>query len=195
MRPRLLFASGSALVAVVVAAAAFAFLWPSESRSFDLGPLDQFAPGTVTTYNLRGGVPVLSPDGRVHTNAAFHVVRLEDGEIRALSSKDPHLGCAVPWRPDFEWDGETGFFRNPCRGETYDIAGRRVFGPAPRDLDRFGVEIENGRVVVDLGDVTRGPRPSGPAATNATPAATATPQASRSHHRRPCRPAACGTRR
>ncbi len=138
MRPRLLFASGSALVAVVVAAAVFAFLWPSESRSFNLGTLDQFAPGTVTTYNLRGGVPVLSPDGHVQTNAAFHVVRLEDGEIRALSSKDPHLGCAVPWRPDFERDGETGFFRNPCHGETYDMAGNRVFGPSPRDLDRFG---------------------------------------------------------
>jgi nitrite reductase/ring-hydroxylating ferredoxin subunit len=177
MRPRLLLAGGLALVAVVVAAAAFAFLWPRESRSFDLGPLDQFAPGTVTTYNLRGGVPVLSPDGRVHTNEAFHVVRFKDGEIRALSSKDPHLGCAVPWRPDFEWDGETGFFRNPCHGETFDMAGNRVFGPSPRGLDRFGVEIENGRVVVDLDDVTRGSRPSLASATDATPAATATPQA------------------
>lgn len=183
-RRRLLLAGALLLVAAIFAVATLAFLWPRESRSFDLGSLEQFAPGTVTTYNLRNGVPTLSPDGRVITNEAFHIVRLEDGDVRALSSKDPHLGCAVPWQPDFTFDGRQGWFRNPCHGETYDIAGNHVFGPGPRGLDRFGVEIESGRVIVDLDELTLGPsRARVPSTddTTPTPAATATPQTSTPH--------------
>jgi Rieske Fe-S protein len=156
--------------------ATLAFLWPNDTRTFDLAPLDFFAPGTVTSYNLRDGVPVISLDGSLRTNRAFHIVRLSDGDIRALSSKDQHLGCAVPWRPDYEWEGTTGLFLNPCHGETFDIAGNRVFGPSPRGLDRFAVTIENGRVVVDLSDVTLGPRTPAPPSSGA-PASMATPQA------------------
>jgi Rieske Fe-S protein len=164
------------LFAVGVVVATVAFLWPSGTRTFDLAPLDFFAPGTVTSYNLHEGVPVISLDGRVQTNRGFHIVRLPDGEIRALSSKDPYLGCPVPWVPDFEFDGKTGFFRDPCHLETFDMAGDRVFGPGPRGLDRFAVTIENGRVVVDLNDVTLGSRTPAPPLSGA-PASTATPQA------------------
>ena len=154
-------------VGFATASARAAFLWPSSSRTFDL------APGTVTSYNLHDGVPVVSLDGSLVSNRVFHIVRLPDGEIRALSSKDPHLGCAVPWRPDFEFVNETGFFRDPCHLETFDMAGDRVYGPATRGLDRFAVTIENDRVVVDLSDMTLGSRSPAPPLSGAT----ATPQA------------------
>ena len=75
-----------------------------------------------------------------------------------LLDKDPHLGCAVPYRPDFVWDGRPGWFRNPCHGETFDMAGQRVFGPSPRGLDRIAIEVRDGAVYVDPNAITRGLR-------------------------------------
>lgn len=111
----------------------------------DAGSVDDFAPASVTTFEEN----------------RFHLVRLEGGEFLALYWTDPHLGCTVPWRPDFEFQGKRGFFRNPCHGETYDIAGHRVFGPSPRDLDRYEVKIEGSRVLVDTSQLICGFSTSG----------------------------------
>jgi hypothetical protein len=48
---------------------------------FAAGPVDRFAPGSVTAF----------PDGR------FYLVRLEDGAFLALHRECTHLGCTVPW--------------------------------------------------------------------------------------------------
>ena len=85
------------------------------------------------------------------------LVKQESGEVLALSQRDPHLGCTVPWRPDFEFQGRRGWFRNPCHGETYDLAGVCHFGPCPRGLDRFPVRVRDGRVQVDMEHVVAGP--------------------------------------
>ena len=63
----------------------------------------------------------------------------------------------MPYRPTFRFNNSDGWFRNPCHGETYDMAGQRVFGPAPRGLDRIAIEIDGDRVIVDLRDIRRGP--------------------------------------
>jgi cytochrome b6-f complex iron-sulfur subunit len=68
----------------------------------------------------------------------------------------------VPWKPTFVWpDPATGaprqgWFRCPCHGSTYTDAGIRVFGPAPRSLDTMALTVENGRVIVDTGNITSG---------------------------------------
>lgn len=87
----------------------------------------------------------------------FHVVRLDSGEVLALSARDPHLGCTVPYRPSLIYNGREGWFHNPCHREIYDLAGYRVFGPQPRGLDRFHVEVVAGRVTVDLSRLQPGP--------------------------------------
>lgn len=87
----------------------------------------------------------------------FYIVKLEPGEFLALYQKDPHLGCTVEWRADFEFQGTMGWFRNPCHGETYDIEGNTVFGPQPRGLDRFPVEVAGGQVRVDTSRLICGP--------------------------------------
>lgn len=79
----------------------------------------------------------------------------------ALYQKDPRLGCTVPWRPDFEFLGRKGWFRNPCHGQTYDLDGNCVFGPCIRGLDRFPVRVKDGRVQVNVEQVIHGP-PLGP---------------------------------
>jgi cytochrome b6-f complex iron-sulfur subunit len=83
-----------------------------------------------------------------------------EGAYLALWRKCPHLGCTIPWAPSFAFtdplDGQnvTGWFRCPCHGSTYSDAGRRVFGPAPRSMDAFALQIAaDGTMTVDLGVV------------------------------------------
>jgi nitrite reductase/ring-hydroxylating ferredoxin subunit len=167
---RLVFGVALVLVLGVGLVAGAVFLWPSgtgDDLRFNLGSLSYFPPGTVTTFVRRSDVPV--PVGSRAAAAepgesssrqvpgTFHIVRLPDGELLALSAHDPHLGCTVPYRPTFRFNGSDGWFRNPCHGETYDMAGYRVFGPSPRGLDRFAVEVRDGNVHVDLGDLSKGP--------------------------------------
>ena len=87
--------------------------------------------------------PVRNQEGR------FWLVKLESGEIIALSQRSTHLGCTVPWRPDFEFQGRKGWFRDPCSGTTWDVDGRIMFGPAPRSMDRYRVDVRGDRVFVD----------------------------------------------
>ena len=134
--PTMLLAGLGALAAVLL------FTWPQDASGptrFDVGAVDSFSVGSVTTVE----------------EGAFHLVRLDDATFVALSWIDSHLGCMVPWKADFVFpdpatgQDKRGWFRNPCHGETYDITGRRVFGPAPRDLDRYLVSIVGDRVFVN----------------------------------------------
>lgn len=104
-----------------------------------------------------GDAPVRIPEGR------FFLVNLEPGitpngeetpgGLIALWQKCPHLGCTVPWRPDFTYGGRTGWFRCPCHGSTFTKEGGiLVFGPSSRPMDRFHLEVqEDGSLVVDVG--------------------------------------------
>lgn len=82
---------------------------------------------------------------------------MEAGVV-ALYQKCVHLGCRVPWCSSSQW------FECPCHGSKYNRVGEKVGGPAPRGLDRFGVSVNNGNVVIDTGKVLQGP----PIGTNTT---------------------------
>jgi cytochrome b6-f complex iron-sulfur subunit len=133
-----------AVAAVVVTVIAFA--WPTgvkveRARWVDAGTVDALAVNEPVRDAEHG----------------IWLVKQESGEVLALSQRDPHLGCTVPWRPDFEFQSRRGWFRNPCHGETYDLAGVCHFGPCPRGLDRFPVRVRDGRVQVDMEHVVAGP--------------------------------------
>ncbi len=89
---------------------------------------------------------------------------VEEGAILALYHKCVHLGCTVPWRPEFTYLDDrpgvgasySGWFRCPCHGSTYTFGGVRVFGPAPRSLDTFAISNANGTLMVDTGKITLG---------------------------------------
>lgn len=100
---------------------------------FTAGPLDRFAPGTVTAF----------PAGK------FYLARLEDGGLLALHRECTHLGCTVPWSPAEQR------FVCPCHASSFDLTGRVLSPPATRPLDTLPVRIENGIVKVDLGRRTR----------------------------------------
>ena len=148
-RPRIVIGVAVLAASLVLGAGMLAlflsFAWP-EGVVHTETPAPFFA-GRVDDFSI--GEPVTFPD------CMCHVVKKPDGSFLALYWKDPHMGCIVPWRENFEFtdprDGsyKTGWFRNPCHGETYDRYGTRVFGPSPRDLDRFPVQVLNGKVYVD----------------------------------------------
>ena len=97
------------------------------------GPVDRFAPGSVTAF----------PEGR------FYLARLEDGGFLALDRTCTHLGCAVPWVASQKR------FVCPCHASAFDIRGDVLSPPAPRALDLLPVRIENGIVKVETGRPVR----------------------------------------
>jgi cytochrome b6-f complex iron-sulfur subunit len=115
------------------------------------GSVDQFPPGSKT-QNAEG---------------KFWLVNLTEEQggpgFLALWWKCPHLGCTVPYRDTFSFpdpatgQDKRGWFRCPCHGPTYNDAGVRVFGPAPRSMDRMALTIDaSGRISVNTGSIAKG---------------------------------------
>jgi nitrite reductase/ring-hydroxylating ferredoxin subunit len=70
------------------------------------------------------------------------LIRLDDGEYRALTSVCTHMGCNVRYLPSVQqiWC--------PCHKGIYNVNGGVVSGPPPRPLKRYLVDISNGEVLV-----------------------------------------------
>ena len=76
-----------------------------------------------------------------------------DAGLMALWQKCVHLGCRVP-----ECASSQGF-ECPCHGSKYNYHGEYDSGPAPRNLDRFALEVDGqGNLIVDTGTVLETPR-------------------------------------
>ncbi len=117
------------------------FLYLSEARAW------------VTEYPK----DALSKASPVYGNQAPVYAGMEAGVV-ALYQKCPHLGCRVPECKSSQW------FECPCHGSQYNRVGEKKGGPAPRGMDRFGVAVNNGVLVIDTGAVFGGP----PIGTNTT---------------------------
>ena len=133
------------------------FLYPRNVKGFG-APVPA---GNVKDF-AKGAEPKAFSEGQ------FWLVNLDPAEARpggsggaagliALWRKCPHLGCTVPWRQTFDYEGDKGWYRCPCHGSTYTKTGIRVFGPAPRSMDTMKVEIDAaGNITVQTGAITPG---------------------------------------
>jgi cytochrome b6-f complex iron-sulfur subunit len=135
------------LVLGLQAAIAFiVFFWPRKLGTF--GGLVPVGPPSDFQVN----------DVKYFVDGKFYLVRLQEG-FMALYQKCVHLGCTVPWRPEFEWPYEgqvvKGLFRCPCHGSTYLPNGQIIFGPAPRPLDYMQITLVDGRLVVNTGAIKK----------------------------------------
>ena len=120
-------------------------------------PPRYFSEGTCYLVHLQPGEGTFDGD-----NPALRPAGAERGGVLALYHACTHLGCHLPWRPQFAFDGQEGWFRCPCHGATYTKAGVRVFGPAPRDMDRRHFRVAaDGAVLIDVSMVERGQCRSG----------------------------------
>lgn len=144
-------------------AASIGFLWPTVSGGFGskikAGKLDEIvseinatkvplylasARTWITTYPAAA----LPKAEAAYTGAVLD--GMKEGVV-ALYQKCVHLGCRVPWCKSAQW------FECPCHGSRYNRVGEKKGGPAPRGLDRFGVEIDGGFILVDTKKIIQGP--------------------------------------
>ena len=133
------------------------YLYPRNVQGFG-GPVPA---GNVADYE-KGADPVANSEGQ------FWIANMDPAETReggsdgadgllALWRKCPHLGCTVPWRGTFSFQGSEGWYRCPCHASTYTKTGIRVFGPAPRSMDTMAIEIDDaGNITVQTGSITPG---------------------------------------
>ena len=151
---RITFWSGLGAGLLAFAASLVDFLYPRGITGFGsvvaAGTVAQFPAGTKTQI----------------FEGHFWLVNLTEEQggpgFLALWWKCPHLGCTVPWRDNFTFVdpgtglAKQGWFRCPCHGSTYNDAGVRVFGPAPRSMDHMELTINGGAISVNTGAITKG---------------------------------------
>jgi len=92
------------------------------------GAASDFAPGTSAIVKF-GRKPVI-------------LIRMDDGEFRALSATCTHLDCTVQFR------SEKRDIWCACHNGVYDLRGQNVSGPPPRPLAPYAVNIVDGDVVI-----------------------------------------------
>jgi cytochrome b6-f complex iron-sulfur subunit len=153
-------------------AAVLAFLWKGSSGGFGskitVGPVEDVIDqvrankGFLYVPQARAWVTEYPKEAIAKARAVYGaqssvMAGIESGVI-ALYQKCPHLGCRVPECASSQW------FECPCHGSSYNRVGEKKAGPAPRGMDRFGVSVNNGVLVIDTGSVFGGP----PIGTNTT---------------------------
>jgi cytochrome b6-f complex iron-sulfur subunit len=145
--------------------AVVAFLWPRAGGGFgskvNVGRLDDLIvqirseKGFVYKPEARTWLTAYPADALPKARAAYgklpSVLAGMEAGLVALYQKCPHLGCRVPECKSSQW------FECPCHGSQYNRAGEKKAGPAPRGMDRFGIAVNNGNVIVDTGIVFNGP--------------------------------------
>ena len=107
------------------------YLYPratADVAEVKVGPAADLAPGSARFVKL-GAKPVL-------------VMRLADGQLRALSASCTHLNCTVQFRK------EQSDIWCACHDGHYDLSGKNVSGPPPRPLTPLVAEVRDGDVWV-----------------------------------------------
>lgn len=138
-----------------------AFFWPRLTGGFgsdvDAGAVNDLAAQTVNPDGTIG--PVFVPEARAYVVPApdplpeqFQDQSLEAGGFMALFQRCVHLGCRVPWC------ATSIGFECPCHGSKYNSIGEYNAGPAPRNLDRFVVELRENRFIIRTGTIIETPR-------------------------------------
>lgn len=72
------------------------------------------------------------------------LVRLPDGNYKALSAKCTHMGCTVQFEPSGD------FFLCECHGSEFNINGGVLRGPATLPLPQYVVTISGDKIFVSV---------------------------------------------
>lgn len=139
-----------------------AFMWPKLKGGFgadiDAGAVPDLLLATRTPSG--GVVPAFIPEARAYVvpvddknlSRQFKDKGVAAGGLMALYQRCVHLGCRVPWCVTSQG------FECPCHGSKYDGIGEYFGGPAPRNLDRFEVEVIDDRFIIHTGSIFQSPR-------------------------------------
>lgn len=134
------------------------FLWPRLSGGFgsdiDVGAVSDIQAEVIQSDGSI--LPKFVPEARAYivpfseadlSRSQFGGLPVVVGGLSALFQRCVHLGCRVPWCETSQG------FECPCHGSKYNYAGEYEAGPAPRNLDRFEVTEESGRMIVKTGTI------------------------------------------
>ncbi len=162
-----------------------AFFWPKLTGGFgadiDAGPVSDLQSQVFTPAG--GVLPLFIPEARAYLvpapdqlSAQFEGQSVSTDGLMALYMRCVHLGCRVPWCAPSQG------FECPCHGSRYNAIGEYFGGPAPRNLDRFVVENQGGRLIIRTGSIIETPRAPGlsvqyPQGPSCISAVAATPEA------------------
>jgi cytochrome b6-f complex iron-sulfur subunit len=139
-----------------------AFMWPRLKGGFgasiDAGAVSDLLAATRTPDG--GVIPAFIPEARAYVvpvddsnlSDQFEGRSVAAGGLMALYQRCVHLGCRVPWCATAQG------FECPCHGSKYDYIGEYFGGPAPRNLDRFVVEVIDDQFIIHTGDILQTPR-------------------------------------
>jgi cytochrome b6-f complex iron-sulfur subunit len=137
-------------------------MWPRLKGGFgasiDAGAVSDLIAATRTPDG--GVIPAFIPEARAYVvpvdesnlSDQFEGKSVAAGGLMALYQRCVHLGCRVPWCATAQG------FECPCHGSKYDYIGEYFGGPAPRNLDRFVVEVIDTQFIIHTGDILQTPR-------------------------------------
>ena len=146
--------------------ASLAFMWPKlKSGGFgskvNAGPVDTILDsiytddGRVQPLFVPAAQSYVLPFNGEQDASSFAGLPVVAGGLMAIWQRCVHLGCRVP-----ECATSQGF-ECPCHGSKYNYHGEYEDGPAPRNLDRFVVDVnEAGELIIDTGQVIETARSS-----------------------------------
>lgn len=111
----------------------------TSAGTVDLGPVEQFAAGSIT------GI----------ADPPVFVVNDPTAGIVVLDAHSTHLDCLVVENdqitdPTVRSNKPDVVFVDPCHFSQFDRVGEKLAGPAPRSLDRYDVQITDQHVIIDL---------------------------------------------
>ncbi|MBY0373209.1 MAG: ubiquinol-cytochrome c reductase iron-sulfur subunit [Bryobacteraceae bacterium] len=134
---------GLITAAVSLPAAAYLLIVPKPRRPddfievADLKQLKEKDPEEIIfRRNRRDGWKVTSE------KSSAWIVKTADDKAIAFVPSCTHLGCA------FHWDERNNNFLCPCHTSTFTLEGQPIAGPATRPLDRYDVEVRDGKLFV-----------------------------------------------
>lgn len=155
----------------ILGGSSLAFFWPRLTGGFgtkiDAGPVDDIR--ARLTQPDGSVAPLTVPEARAYVvpisseqlaGSQFEQPELVADGLMAMWWRCVHLGCKAPWC------SPSAGYECPCHGSKYNLLGEYQAGPAPRNLDRFAVEVTaDGRLIIDTGTIvqtSRAPRNSVP---------------------------------
>lgn len=151
----LLIAGMNAVIAGVLAVPVLGYVLTPILRKSDAG--DWISVGLVD--ELKGGAEPRRVDYRYKNDSGYTVETVngyafvipaegdgKEASPRVLSPICTHMGCNVAW------NGDRKRFLCPCHGGQYTADGRNVAGPPPRPLDQLPTRVENGVLMIRVGE-------------------------------------------
>jgi cytochrome b6-f complex iron-sulfur subunit len=142
------------------------FMWPklkaggfgskvSAGKVDDLRSMMFLPDGRVTPVFVPAAQAYVIPFQGNLAGSSFEGLPVIADGVMALWQRCVHLGCRVP-----TCEASQGF-ECPCHGSKYNFHGEYEDGPAPRNLDRFAIEVDDaGNLIVDTGAVIQTSRAS-----------------------------------